>query len=73
MTASLSALGAVAWSDIAEARQASTQVLEADEVAAPPPVSLKKVAYKPSPEEELAEQLERAQLKRKVFGRFEGY
>jgi hypothetical protein len=73
MTASLSTLAAVAWSDLAEASRAPAPGLEADELAAPRPVTLKRFEYKPSAEDELLEQLERSAIKRKAFGRFEGY
>lgn len=73
LTASLSTLAAVTWSDLAEASQAPAPGLEADELSAAPPVTLKKLEYKPSAEEELLELLGQPGLKRKAFGRFEGY
>lgn len=73
MLASLSALGAVIWSDLAEASQDATPVLEADDPSEPRPVTLQKLEYPPEPE--LPEFVLPAprEFKRKAFGRFEGY
>ena len=72
MLASLTALGAVIWSDLAEASQDAAPVLEADEPAAPRPVTLQKLEYPPEPELPEFEPPPRP-LKRRLFGRFEGY
>lgn len=71
MTASLSTLAAVAWSDLAEASQQPPEVVYSDELPENAPVTLKPfVHHEPAP---LEEALELRAVKRKAFGRFEGY
>lgn len=73
MSASLLALGAVVWSDLAEASQLPAQAVESDQLAAPAPVTLRKFRYPGEEAPELLPELDVPRLKRRLAGRFEGY
>jgi hypothetical protein len=75
MTASLTALATVVWSDLAEASVVTQEQL-ADEVPAPSPVKVSKIQHKE--ELDLSEILEQPRpmkpgKRRLNFGSFEGY
>lgn len=73
MSASLAAVGAVVWSDIAQASQQPTVAVElTDELTEVEPVKLTKVKYAVVEEEDVVVPMPKK--KRLVdFGRFEGY
>ena len=84
MAASLTALGAIVVSDIAEAKEAREVAVFDDEVQAAPPVKLTKVAVKAAEPDPFLEMLDQPIMEaskprpgkkgRKIdFGSFEGY
>jgi hypothetical protein len=70
MSASLVALGAVIWSDIAQASQQPVSIEQTDELTVAPPVKLQKFKYEVVEEEE---DDGFGELGRIDFGKFEGY
>ena len=78
MTASMTALATVVWSDFAEASEPA-QTMLADDVLVQPPVKLAKIEHKVVEDDVLAEIDEPRPLKKSKrkgrldFGSFEGY
>ncbi|MFO0595727.1 MAG: hypothetical protein U0228_10490 [Myxococcaceae bacterium] len=70
MAASLSAIGTIVISDIAEARTTQQEVLASDELPAPSKVTMKKMLAPPEPEPQEDLLLD---LPMPKFGSFEGY